>query len=80
MHIDKVQTSGVSDRRLGMRLIAEEGYRNLFEGKDPNSGLKKKILHHDNALGQDLKNSWQINPLQKWTIHLTLPPAIFGFL
>jgi hypothetical protein len=28
-----------SDQRLGVRLIAEEGYGNLFRRKDQNSGL-----------------------------------------
>jgi hypothetical protein len=28
-----------TDRRLGVRLMTEDGYGSLFGGKDPNSGL-----------------------------------------
>jgi hypothetical protein len=38
-NVDRVQTLVWSDRRLGVRLIAEEGYRNLFGRKELNSGL-----------------------------------------
>jgi hypothetical protein len=37
-YVDKVETLVRSDRRLSVRLIVE-GYRNIFGGKDPNSGL-----------------------------------------
>jgi hypothetical protein len=38
-NVDRVQTLVCSDRRLGVRLTVEEGYGNMFLGKDPNSGL-----------------------------------------
>jgi hypothetical protein len=36
---DRVRTLVRSDRRLGLRLIAEEGYGNLIGGKPPNCDL-----------------------------------------
>jgi hypothetical protein len=36
---DRVRIFVHSDLRLGVRLIADEGYGNLFGGKDPNSDL-----------------------------------------
>jgi hypothetical protein len=72
-----------SDKRLGVRLIAEEGYRNVSGGKDPNSGLTSPFstmtmpLH---MLYYKFASFWLRNALQKWIIHYSsdLALAIFG--
>jgi hypothetical protein len=38
-NVDRVRTLVRSDRRIAVRLTAEEGYGYLLEGKDPNSSL-----------------------------------------
>jgi hypothetical protein len=68
-NVDRVRTLMRSERRLGVRLIAE-GFWNLFEAKDP-TRPDKWILHYDNAPEHvEFASSWLRNPLQKSTIHL----------
>jgi hypothetical protein len=38
-NVDRARLLVCSDRRLGVRLIAEIGHRKQFRGKDQNSGL-----------------------------------------
>jgi hypothetical protein len=49
---DRVWTAMHSDQRSGVRLIAEEGYRNLFGRRDRTLAWQW-ILHHNNACVHD---------------------------
>jgi hypothetical protein len=42
-NVDKVRNVVSSDRRSGVKLIAEEGCGNLLGGKDPNSGVTSEF-------------------------------------
>jgi hypothetical protein len=63
-NVDKVQTLLHSDRRLGVRLIAEVGNENLFEGKDPNSGITSgfTMTIHLPIICEEFARSWLRNP------------------
>jgi hypothetical protein len=64
--MDRVQTLVHSDRRLSVTLTAED--LNLFQGKDPNSGLTSGFSTMTMPL--HMMHSWLRNALQEMTIRL----------
>jgi hypothetical protein len=73
LNVDRVQTLMCSDPSLGVRLIVEEGYENLFGIKDPNSGLTSgfsTMTMPQRMMHEEFMSSWLRNLLQQWTIHL----------
>jgi hypothetical protein len=61
-NVDRVLKLVCSDRRLRVRLIAEEGSRNLFGGKTPNPGLTSGFSTMTVPLCT-FEGSWLRNPL-----------------
>jgi hypothetical protein len=67
-NVERVQTLMHPDRRLGVRLISDEGYGNLFGGKNLTNGFLTMAMPLC-MMPKELMSSWlKKNPLQKCAI------------